>query len=268
MKLGFIGAGNMGEAYISGLSSKNEIYFYETNNEREEYIREKYNSIPCKTIAEILEKADYIFLAVKPNVISFVLEKIKELAYEGNKLKNKIILSVAAGIKINQIQKSIGIDKKIVRVMPNTPALIQKGMTGYCLSENINKEEEIKIEEILSATGEILKVEEKQMDILTAISGSGPAYVFLILNSFADAGVKLGMTKKNALKLATETFIGAAEMLKQTGKHPEELKDMVTSPGGTTAAGLFELEKNSVRKAIIETVESAYNKSLELGGKD
>ena len=125
--------------------------------------------------------------------------------------------------------------------------------------------EKEKIKEILSATGKVVIMEdENQIDILTGISGSGPAYVFLLINSLAEGGVKLGMKKEKALELAVETFIGSAELIKQTGKHPEELKDMVTSPGGSTAAGLFALENNKVRKALIETVESAYKRVKEL----
>ncbi|BDU49991.1 pyrroline-5-carboxylate reductase [Haliovirga abyssi] len=262
MKIGFIGAGNMGEAYISALYKEKEILFYELNNDRREYIKSKYNVESANTISDLILGVDIIFLAVKPQVMKYVLEELAEL-----KLDNKIIISIAAGINLNFYEKYLGKNKKIVRVMPNTPALIRKGMSGVVFNENFSeKSEKNEILELLSATGETIEIDEKGLDILTAISGSGPAYVFVLINSLADGGVKLGLSKEVALKLAVETFIGSAELIKQTGKHPEQLKDMVTSPGGTTAAALFDMEKNGIRYTMESAVEACYLKVKELAG--
>lgn len=260
MKIGFIGAGNMGEAYISSLSDK-DISFYEIEEERREYIEKNYNAKPYTNIEELVKNVDYIILAIKPQIFSTILNVLSKLD-----LEDKIIVSIAAGVTIAKIEKTLKKEEiKIVRVMPNTPALIKKGVSGVSFNNEILPEEKEFIIEILKTTGNVIEIPEKQMDILTAISGSGPAYVFLLINALADGGVKLGMSKKIAMELAIDTFIGSAELIKQTGKHPEVLKDMVTSPGGTTAAGLFALEKNGVRKSLIETVEATYNKAKELG---
>lgn len=267
MNIGFIGAGKMGEAYISALHNENTIKFYETNEERAKYISENYKAENEKNLNYFISDSDYIILAVKPQNMKELLNKISSLNVEG--IKNKIFISIAAGVKIKSMINWFENDKiKIVRVMPNTPCLIKKGISGYTFNENIKDEDIENIEKILNATGEIVKVKENELDIVTAISGSGPAYVFVMLNSIADAGVKLGMTKESALKLAAETFIGSAELLKQTKEHPEKLKDNVTSPGGTTAAGLFKMEENNIRKALIETIEAAYMRSKELGKEE
>ena len=259
MKIGFIGAGNMGEAYISALASE-EIFVYEVNDEREEYIKKRYKVKATKSIEELVKNSDYILLSVKPQVAEIVLREIEEV----KGYKEKVFISIMAGKTIEFFEKNLSIYIKMVRVMPNTPALIKKGVSGVCFNENIKEEKKDEILKIIDATGSSIVIEEKMMDILTAVSGSGPAFVFMLINSLAEGGVKLGMTKKMALDLAIETFIGSAELIKATGKHPEVLKDMVASPGGTTAAGLFKMEENGVRKSMIETVEATYNRAKEL----
>lgn len=260
MKIGFIGAGNMAEAYISSLENEAELFFYEINETRSKFIKEKYKIKQENNLLDLINSSEYIILSVKPHIIEIVLNQIKDFG-----LDSKYILSIAAGVTIEKIENIIGENKKIARIMPNTPALIKKGVSGISFNKMIDSEEEKqKIIDIIKATGLVIPIEENKMDVLTAISGSGPAYVFLLINSIAEGGVKLGMDKATSLKLATETFIGAAELIKQTQKHPEQLKDMVTSPGGTTAAGLYTMEENGVRKAMIETVESAYKKAKEL----
>ncbi|NLK63072.1 MAG: pyrroline-5-carboxylate reductase [Fusobacteria bacterium] len=267
MKLGFIGAGKMAEAYISALEKDNEIVYIEKNIERDEYIKSKYRVESQKNLSYLIKDSDFIILAVKPQNIEEVLTEISKLDIKMEELSNKIFISIAAGIKIKTIEKYLNKNNiKIVRVMPNTPAAIKKGISAYTLNDNIKSSEEIfDIETILKATGEIVYVNEKDLDIVTAISGSGPAYVFVMLNAIADAGVKNGLTKDLALKFAVETFIGASYLVKQSGEHPEKLKDSVTSPSGTTAAGLAMLEKNNIRTVLIETIDAAYNKSIELG---
>jgi len=260
MKIGFIGAGNMAEAYISSLENEAELFFYEINQKRSKEIEGKYKINQEKSLLDLINSSEYIILSIKPHIIGTILKEIKDF-----ELNNKYILSIAAGVTLEKIENIIGKDKKIVRIMPNTPALIKKGVSGISFNNMIDsKKEQDEIINIIKATGLVIPIEESKMDILTAISGSGPAYVFLLINSIAEGGVKLGMDKATALKLATETFIGSAELIKQTGKHPEELKDMVTSPGGTTAAGLYTMEVNGIRKAMIETVEATYKKAKKL----
>ena len=261
MKIGFIGAGNMGEAYIEALYKENEICFFDQSEERKNYIKEKFGIVSCNSIEEAAEFSDYIVVAVKPQVVNKVLINLAKY----DTLNSKVVISIVAGLKIAKMEDILGDEQKVVRVMPNTPALIKKGISGVTFGTSVTKEDESSILKIIEATGKAVVVDEGQQDIVTAISGSGPAYVFMLLNSLAEGGVKLGMSKKNALDLAVETFIGAAELLKSTGKHPEELKDMVTSPGGTTAAGLFKMEENGVRKAMIESVEAAFLRARELG---
>lgn len=262
MKLGFIGAGNMGEAYIVALHSDNNIFFYEVNNDRAKYIQENYKTVRCEKIEELIEMSDFIIIAVKPQIVENVLFKISNKC----NIENKVFISIAAGIKIEKMEKMLGESCKIVRVMPNTPALINKGISAVAYNDNISdNEEKNSIKKVLESTGKIIEIDEKYMDIVTAVSGSGPAYVFLLINSLAEGGVKLGLPKQVALELAVETFIGSAEMIKKTGRHPEDLKDMVTSPGGTTAAGLAVMEELGVRSAMIKTVEAAFNRAEKLG---
>lgn len=262
MKIGFIGAGNMGEAYISALSNE-EIYIYEVNADRREYMAKEYGVKISEYVANLIENSDYIVLAIKPQFADEVLKDIKKaISVKKIDMKKKTFISIMAGKPIEYFEKALGEDVKLVRVMPNTPAQIKKGISGVCFNSNIEEKENIL--KIIDSTGKSVIVEEKMIDVLTAISGSGPAFVFMLINSFAEGGVKLGMTKQMALELAIETFIGSAELIKQTGKHPEVLKDMVASPGGTTAAGLFKMEENGIRKAMIETVEATYNRAKEL----
>lgn len=261
MKIGFVGAGNMGGAFIKALDSY-QLYFTDKDMERAESIKKITGAEHVGSTKELIQKSDYIVLGVKPQVLDSVLEEFKS-----EDLSDKIIISLAAGIKIDFYKKKLGDGIKFVRVMPNTPSLIKKGICGYT-PYNIDEFEETYVNVILEATGKAIRVEEDKLDIITAISGSGPAYVFLLINSIADAGVKLGLSKKDALMLASETFAGSAAMISETGTHPEELKDRVTSPGGTTACGLAVMEECGIRSAMIKTVEATYQKAKELGKKE
>lgn len=261
MKIGFIGAGNMGKAYIRALE-ENELYFVDKNPNTIEEIEKISNAKHVNEIKELVSISDVIIIAIKPQILDIILNELGKID-----LSNKLIISLVAGIKIYHYRRKLGDKIKFVRVMPNTPALIKKGICGYT-TYNLDGIDEISAKSILESTGKALKVEEDKLDIITAISGSGPAYVFLLINSIADAGVKLGLTKEESLLLASETFIGAGSMINETGIHPEQLKDMVTSPGGTTAVGLAMLEECKVRSSMIKTVEAVYNKVKEIGGKE
>ncbi len=260
--IGFIGAGKMGTALIEGflknkLVEKKHIFICDSSKERVHY----FNSLGIKSLksTELAKKSEIIFLAVKPNQIKNICREINSCL--SNK---KIIISIAAGVMIKNIEEFLQKKVQIVRIMPNTPAIVNRGISVYCYNKQFNKNNLINIENLLKTVGRVLFLEEKHFDAVTGLSGSGPAYVFLMINSLAEGGVKMGLPKKVALELATQTVFGAAELVKKTGKHPEELKDMVTSPGGTTVEGLKVLENHKVRSAFIEAVEAGAKKSKKL----
>lgn len=258
MVIGFLGAGNMGGAYIKALNR--ELYFFEPNKER---IAELENTSKGKALfstKELVEKSDIIVLGIKPQILDLVLEDLK--TYD---LSNKIIVTMVVGVKIAHYEKYLG-DIKIVRTMPNTPVQVKEGLTGASY-KGLNPTEKEFVKELLESCGVVLEVEEDKLDVITAISGSGPAYVFLLINALADGGVRLGLSKAEAIKVASQTFLGSAKMVLETGLHPEVLKDMVTSPGGTTAQGLAKMEEHGMRSGMIETAKATYDKAKELGKK-
>jgi pyrroline-5-carboxylate reductase len=257
MDVGVIGVGNMGGAYMGALSEHN-LFFLELNDEKAKDIEDKYGAKRASSMEELIGGVKFVIIAVKPDAVEKVLTEMKKY-----NLEEKVVITLALGINIKFYEKMLEEGVKLVRVMPNTPTLIKKGICGYSFNENLDEVDKEQVKEILKSTGEAVEVSEDKLDIVTALSGSGPAYVFLLINALAEGGVKLGMPKQDSLKFVLETFIGAASMIKETGLHPEQLKDMVTSPGGSTAAGLFKMEENGVRKAMIETVVETYKKAKE-----
>ncbi|ADO77749.1 pyrroline-5-carboxylate reductase [Halanaerobium praevalens] len=266
MNLAIIGFGNMGKAILSGILEKDVI------KAEKIIVADKKVSDPnfelearfskTKVVADNLQavaKADLIILAVKPQIIRKVLEEIK------NDSKDKIIVSVAAGIKKSLFSQYFGEKAKIVRVMPNTPALVASGMSAIYYSKTVKPHEKDFIEKVFGALGETVEISEDKMDAVTGLSGSGPAFVYLFIEALADAGVLKGLDRKTALKLAAQTVKGGAEMVLKSAKHPAELKDMVASPAGTTITGLAELEANSFRSTVIKAVKAAAERSEELG---
>ena len=215
---------------------------------------------------EAVEKGDIIFLAVKPQVLQQVLAEIapaanKKLASAGA----PVFVSMAAGWSIAKIQGVLGAKIPVARIMPNTPALIGKGMIALSASPEVSAQSVSEIEKLLSGAGIIDKVEERFMDAVTGLSGSGPAFVYLFIEALADGGVRAGLPRDKALRYAAQTVLGASAMVQETGKHPGELKDMVTSPGGTTIAGIAALEDGAFRSTVIKAVEAAWKRSIELG---
>lgn len=258
MVVGFLGAGNMGGAYIKALDK--ELYFFEPNKERAIELENTSKGKALTSTKELIEKSDIIVLGIKPQILDSILEEIKKFD-----LKDKIFVTMVVGIKIAHYEKFLG-DIKIVRTMPNTPVQVKAGLTGAAY-KGLNDSEKQFVKELLESCGEVLEVEEDKLDVITAISGSGPAYVFLLINALADGGVRLGLSKTEAIKVASQTFLGSAKMVLETGLHPEALKDMVTSPGGTTAQGLAKMEEYSMRSGMIETAKATYDKAKELGKK-
>lgn len=266
MKLAIIGLGNMGKAILSGILAQNlikakEIIVADKKIAAPDFeLEAEFSQINLSSDnREAVKKADAVILAVKPQIIKLVLQEIK------NDCANKIIISVAAGIKTSMLAQYFGEKAKMVRIMPNTPALVSSGMSAVYYSKAVTEEEKDFVEKIFSSLGETTEIKESEMDAVTGLSGSGPAFVYLFIEALADAGVLKGLDRQTALKLAAQTVKGGAEMVLKSDKHPAELKDMVASPAGTTIAGLAELEYNGFRSTVIKAVKAAAERSEELG---
>ncbi len=263
-RVGFIGAGNMGSALIKGLiESKTlepkNINAFDVIEEQTAGLEKEFGIHKCSSIKELSEKSDIIILAVKPQNMKEVLESLKP-SLSGNQL----IISIAAGISISFIQNTLGNSVPIVRVMPNTPALVLQSASALSRNPHVSDELMQKALELFSAVGFACEVEEKLMDAVTGLSGSGPAYVLLFLEALTDAGVLVGLPRNLARELVIQTAIGTLTMMKQKDMHPAQLKDMVTSPGGTTIHGLEVMEKNGFRGIIMEAIKAATIRSMEL----
>ncbi len=254
MKLGFIGVGNMGYALVSGLKNEHEILAYDLNEANKERAKDVCTIVDSNK--EIM-KADVIFLCVKPQIISAVLEEVKDL------IDNQIILSIAAGVTISDIKEVIG-DKKIVRVMPNTPCLVGEMAAGYSCS-GMNEVERENINKILNSVGLAYELSEDKIEAVTGLSGSGPAFVARLIQYFTEVAIDNGLKKDVAHNLAIKTFRGTAEMLKTMT--PDELINMVSSPNGATIAGREVLENSDVKEVIRGTVKRCIERSIELGQK-
>lgn len=264
-KISFIGGGKMGEALIRGmLEAKivgiDQITVSDVISERRDYLGKTYGIAVTNDNIKAVETGDIIILAVKPQVISKVLEEISQAVD-----KNKLLISIAAGIGIEILEAHLGEERRIIRVMPNTPAQVREGMTAISPNNHALPEDIETAKEIFGAVGKVVRMEEKLMDVVTALGGSGPAYVCLFVEALANGGVKMGLSAKDAYQIATQTVLGTAKMILETGKHPAQLKDEVTSPGGTTIEGLSVLESKGVRGALIKTVEAATKRSKKLG---
>ncbi|MBU1078473.1 MAG: pyrroline-5-carboxylate reductase, partial [Spirochaetes bacterium] len=235
---------------------KSNIIVSDKDEDRVKYFRSL--GISAGEMKEVSGKAGILFLAVKPDQVREVCETIRE------GLSDQLIISIAAGVTIAHLEEFIQKNLRIVRVMPNTPALINRGMSVYCYNSLFQKEDKETVESILGAVGRVLFLEEKYFDAVTGLSGSGPAYIFLVINALAEGGVKMGLPEKTAMDLAVQTVLGSAELVQKTGRHPLELKDMVTSPGGTTIEGLKVLEDHKIKDALMLAVEAATIRSKNL----
>lgn len=205
-------------------------------------------------------QADWLVLAVKPQMAKTVCPAIR-----ANSRADQPIISVLAGVSLAQLENDLGKSAPIVRVMPNTPCLVGAAATGYSLSPNVSDEQRLIVEQLFSAVGLAVQVPETLLDAVTGVSGSGPAYGFVMIEALADGGVKAGLPREIAQRLAAQTLLGAAKMVLETGQHPGQLKDAVASPAGTTIAALHELERGGVRAALINAVEASANRAAELG---
>ena len=265
-KIFFIGSGKMATAIAGGLVSAKTFQtsemgaFDPDKNAAEAFYQTTGIRVETDSPATGISGAEIILVAVKPQIIASALNPYQEL------LKGKLIISIAAGISIAALQEITGC-QRIIRVMPNTPALVKMGASGYALSPDCTDKDEAVAQTILSSIGIALKQKESDLDAVTALSGSGPAYVFEFIQALADGGVAEGLTRDTALMLAVQTVAGAAEMVRQTGEHPAVLKDKVTSPAGTTSRALEELATRGFSGTVIKAVRAAATRSRELGNK-
>ena len=256
MKIGFIGAGNMAKAMIGGII-RNNIF------KGDQIIVSDASSIALEVAnnelgvnKEVAKNSEIIVLSVKPQYYKEVIKEIKDCV-----TKKQVIITIAPGQTLEYLQELFEKDLKIVRTMPNTPALVGEGMTGVCANNNITSEELDYICGILRGFGKVEVIGEQLMDVVVAISGSSPAYVFILIEAMADAAVSDGMPRAAAYQFAAQAVLGSAKMVLDTNKHPGELKDMVCSPGGTTIEAVRILEKNGFRSAMIESMKACTNKA-------
>ena len=264
-KVGFIGAGNMGEALIKGLVAANlvrpeEIYASDVRLERLKALDQQYGIQLLADNAELVRQVDIVILAVKPQIMAPVIRQIASAV-----TKKKLLISIAAGVSTTTVRAALGKEARLIRVMPNTPALVLEGVTAVAKAEGLEPGDLDTAGEIFSAVGRVVVLDEELMDAVTGLSGSGPAYVAVVIESLADGGVKMGLDRITAMTLATQTVLGAARLMIETGMHPGALKDMVSSPGGTSIAGIAALEEGGIRATFIQAVERATLRSRELG---
>lgn len=262
--LGIIGAGNMASTIVKGVLRKNliqpsEIYIYDIDQTKQSKLISETSIIGARSNIDLIEQCSIIIIAVKPDVYGSLLDEMAE-----NFNHDQIIVSIAAGISTQYIKEKTNFKPKVVRVMPNTPALVGEGMSVICKKNGLNEDEKEIIKSIFLSLGQIEEVDEKLMNGVTAISGSSPAYVYLFIEALADGGVLMGLPRDQAYRLAAQTVIGAGKMVLELDKHPGLLKDMVCSPGGTSIEGVYTLEKNGFRGAIMEAVQSSALKSQDM----
>jgi pyrroline-5-carboxylate reductase len=266
MRLGFIGAGNMGEALLKGLLKTQKPEQIRVSARRPERIAELEKTYGVKggSNAEIAKASDVLLLCVKPQILDQVLRGLEVSP-------DTLIISVAAGVPIAAIERRLqqaqggGKPPRVVRAMPNTPATVGAGATGIALSEHATDADLATAKMVFDSVGLTVVLEESQLDAVTGLSGSGPAYLFLIIEALSDAGVKVGLSRRASMQLAAQTVLGSAKLLIESGQHPGMLKDSVTSPGGTAIAGLHTLEAGGLRNVLMNAVEAATRRSRELG---
>ncbi len=268
LKIGFLGAGAMATALARGIiaagkTSGEHVFAYDVAEDAVRKFSGQTGAVAVKSVQELMQHSDVIFLAVKPVHAVDALLSIQEAMG-----KSMLLVSIAAGVSLTAIESYLCESVRVVRVMPNTPALVRCGASGYCLGTNASPEDEKIVHSLLSAVGVAYQVSEEQIDAVTGLSGSGPAFVYMMIEALSDGGVAAGLPRQIATHLAAQTVLGAARMVLETGQHPGVLKDRVTSPAGTTIEGVRQLEESGMRSAFIEAVMSATRRSRQLGRKD
>lgn len=264
MKIGFIGLGNMAKAMISGMLAKKiakpgELLGYARTKNTRQAVKEEYGICILEDNVQVASQADVLILAVKPQMFAEVISQIRDSVGE-----NTLIISIAAGKTMAQIQEAFGRSLKLVRCMPNTPAMVGAGCSGVCRNELVSDEEMNRCMELLQSFGIAEEVPESLMDAVVGVSGSSPAFVFMFIEALADGAVKAGMPRNQAYHFAAQTVYGSAKLMLETGKHPGALKDMVCSPAGTTIEGVKALENLGFRNAAMSAVEACVEKSKKM----
>lgn len=263
--MGFIGTGNMAEALIKGLLQAGalrpeRLHGSDPRRVRCDEMRARYGINVTTHNEDVMRRADIVVLSVKPQILTKVCDEISP-----HLRPRALVVSIAAGVPVAVLEAHLPRGTRVVRVMPNTPALVGAGATAIAAGGHATEEDLQVTRRIFDSVGMTVVLDEEQLDAVTGLSGSGPAYVFLVIEALSDAGVKVGLSRYNALALAAQTVLGSAKLLLETGTHPGQLKDMVTSPGGTAIAGLHTLEAGGLRTTLINAVEAATRRSRELG---
>lgn len=263
-KIGFIGCGNMGKSMLLGILKSKKIdkenILISTKTEKSKKSIEEETGVNCTlNNLDVAKFSDILFLAVKPNMYEKVISEIKDSI-----TSNTIIVTIAAGITISQVENWFEREVKVVKTMPNTPALVGEGMSAICTNKYILEDELNYICDLYSSFGKYEILEEKDFHAFIALCGSSPAYVFMFIEAMADAAVKLGIPRLKAYRMAEQSILGSAKLAMETGKHPGELKDMVCSPGGTTIEAVIELEKQGFRNSIMKAMEKCADKSKSM----
>jgi pyrroline-5-carboxylate reductase len=265
VRFAFIGGGNMAEALIKGLLSglgvtPQHIMATDVVPERCTYMQTTYGITASADNKHAVQESTVVILAVKPQIMPAILEEIAPVVNS-----EKLVISIAAGITLQTLQRALGDSRRVVRVMPNTPALVLAGAAGISPGKAATAQDVALVERIFNAVGRAMVVSDDMMDVVTGLSGSGPAFIFALIEGLSDGGVLMGLARQTATLLAAQTVLGAAKMVLETGKHPGELKDMVTSPAGTTIAGMQALESGGLRGLMMEAVRRATERSEALG---
>lgn len=264
-RIALIGAGNMTEALVagmltSGVAHPDQLYTTDILPERRTHFQDRYKIKVGSDNVEAARFGDVIILSVEPQVLDEVLDMVSSALQD-----ERLIISIAAGYPISRIAAHLKAEVRIVRAMPNTPSSVLAGVTALSFGPHVAEEDQQVARIIFESVGKVVVVEERLMDAVTGLSGSGPAYVYLMIEALADGGVKMGLSRQVAELLAAQTVLGTARMLIESGEHPGRLKDRVASPGGTTIAGIHKLEEGRLRATLIAAVEAATKRSVELG---
>ncbi len=259
MHVGIIGVGTIGEIFAERLGKEgHKLFAYDIRPERLEKIAESYAVRKAPSNAALIEWSEVVVIAVKPQAFLSLVEEMKNANLDG-----KVFISVLAGVATQSYEEELpGV--KIVRIMPNLPIKIGKGVIAISRGENVTMEEEEETAELLGVLGTVEKVPEDKIDAVTALSGSGAGYVFAIIEALADAGVRIGLDYSQSLRMVAGTMAGSAKMIEETGRHPAELKNKVCSPSGTTIEGIFVLEEMGIRGILMKAVSAAYKRAKEL----
>ena len=263
--VGFIGAGNMAEAMIAGvlhadLLPADRLFAADIDGSRLAWLEQTYKIRTTPSNRDVAKAADILVLAVEPQILDEVLDEIR-----GAVSTDTLIVSVAAGFPIARIARHLSGAERIVRSMPNTPSLVKEGLTAVAYEERLPSRDAAAARTLFESIGQVVRVEERWLDAVTGLSGSGPAYVYIMIEALADGGVNMGLPRETAYLLAAQTVLGTARLVLDSHEHPGVLKDRVASPGGTSMAGLRELERGGLRAALISAVEAAAQRSRELG---